>query len=110
MHGAEMLEHVKSLIAGLAPYESEKGEDGKLRLVPRPGGDWDRFTELLSIATAMVGTLAPYQSPRLAAIKVEGPDKPVEYHHKHLHVGMDLRELASAYQERVKAIAHVVEG
>jgi hypothetical protein len=111
VHMAEVQEQLRLLVTALRPYRLEVDEKtGEVTATAREGGNWERYREAVRMLTALAGTLAPYQSPRLASIAVENRVKPVEYHHKQLHVGMPLRELAREYQERVKAIAHVVEG
>jgi hypothetical protein len=53
MHGHEMLEHVKSLMAGLAPYASEEGPDGQPRLVPRWKDDPAIVLAVLGFSTVL---------------------------------------------------------
>ena len=74
------------MIAITQPFETKRDEaTGELRVLVRPQGSFDQWERCLKLFIELAGTLARYQSPRLATIEIDA--KPTEHHkHRHLHV------------------------
>jgi hypothetical protein len=110
VHMAELLEHLRLLVTALRPYTFYVDEKtGEVTATAREGGNWKRYLEAVRMFIALSGALAPYQSPRLAAIKVEGGDRS-KHRHRLLHADLPVEEIARYYEEAIKPIEHVIGG
>jgi hypothetical protein len=106
----EVLEHLRGMIAITQPFETERDSEGKLIVNIRPQGSFDQWERCIKLFNELSGTLAPYQSPRLASISPDG-DPAAEHHHdhRHLHIKMPLDELAREYHRSIKEIDFMPE-